>query len=341
MRGYRYPGKEWETCRPEEEGIKSGVLESALAVLGEACGANGIRTTVVTRRGRLVWTGVEARLPYNVRSCTKVLTSTVYGLLIEDGLCQSDTKAAAIRSELIGDYDEIELRHFANMTSGYNAVGGVYGIDLISDGSPAPWLPNPPVFLPPGSQFHYHDDAMRMFGHVLQTLTGTTLDEIFRDRIAERIGIRQYFWPEYLANGAGSDPASSFTVSAEDLTRIGLLYLSGGFWDGVRLIDPAFVADATRSQTSGIPKYTGPVYRGVYTSENYGYGWWIQESSEGEFSIPNLPAGSFFASGYNRNRMYVIPEWDVVITRTGEDGLPPHDRKVWGDFFGTLSGALN
>jgi CubicO group peptidase (beta-lactamase class C family) len=238
-------------------------------------------------------------------------------------------------------YDGIELRHFATMTSGYNAVGGIYGIDLISDGSATPWLPNPPVFTPPGSQFHYHDDAMRMFGQVLQTLSGTSLDGVFRGRIAERIGIRQCFWPEYLANGAGSDPASSFVVSAEDLTRIGLLYLSGGSWNGVRLINPDYVAEATRSQTRGLPRYTGPVYRGIYTTENYGFCWWIQESTEGEFNIPNLPAGSFFASGFNHNRMYVIPEWDMVITRTGEDGSPSDHRRVWGDFFRALSGALS
>jgi hypothetical protein len=39
--------------------------------------------------------------------------------------------------------------------------------------------------------------------------------------------------------------------------------------------------------------------------------------------------------------MYVIPEWDMVITRTGEDGLPFNARRAWGDFFGALSGALN
>jgi CubicO group peptidase (beta-lactamase class C family) len=303
MSGYQYPGKEWETCRPESEGIDSGVLESALADLGEACGANGIRTTVVTRRGRLIWAGPEGRLPVNVRSGTKVITSTVFGLLIEDGLCHLDTRA-------------------------------------ISDGSATPWVPNPPVFSPPGSQFHYHDDAMRMFGQVLQTLSGITLDGIFRGRIAERIGIRQYFWPEYLANEAGNDPASSFVVSAEDLTRVGLLYLSGGSWNGVQLINPGYAAEATRSQTGGVSRYTGPVYRGVYTTENYGFGWWIQESGEGDFSIPNLPPGSFFASGFSHNRMYVIPEWDMVITRTGDNGIPHDHRQVWGDFFRALSRAV-
>lgn len=39
--------------------------------------------------------------------------------------------------------------------------------------------------------------------------------------------------------------------------------------------------------------------------------------------MPDAPSGTYFAAGLNHNLCVVIPEWEMVVVRTGVDGNPP------------------
>jgi CubicO group peptidase (beta-lactamase class C family) len=71
----------------------------------------------------MIWKGDNIDHVHGVWSCTKSFTSTVLGLLIEDGKCSLDTRAASVVPALRPHYSDVTLRHFATMTSGYRAVG--------------------------------------------------------------------------------------------------------------------------------------------------------------------------------------------------------------------------
>jgi len=42
-------------------------------------------------------------------------------------------------------------------------------------------------------------------------------------------------------------------------------------------------------------------------------------NSAGKRKWPVAPAGTYAASGYNNNDMFIIPEWNMVIVRLGLD----------------------
>ncbi|MCI0623666.1 MAG: serine hydrolase, partial [Acidobacteria bacterium] len=46
---------------------------------------------------------------------------------------------------------------------------------------------------------------------------------------------------------------------------------------------------------------------------------------------PGAPASTFAASGYNNNKLFVIPEWRMVVVRLGLDQT---DRKITNEDLG-------
>src|SRR5687768_4229803 len=82
------------------------------------------------------------------------------------------------------------------MTSGYDSVGGGYEKDEQGriDGDRDPSAPADMPLFEPGARFRYWDDAMTQFGHVLTRAAGKPLDELFKERIADRIGMTDWKW---------------------------------------------------------------------------------------------------------------------------------------------------
>jgi CubicO group peptidase (beta-lactamase class C family) len=334
-----YPKRVWQEASPESQNIDSHKLEEALELAKGFCGGDGVRGTVIVRNGYMIWAGDEADREHDIRSCTKSITSTVFGVMNDEGLCSLITKAAEYHKELLGDYSGITLKHFATMTSGYNSVGGKYGVDNCTDGSLTPWVPREPVFSPPGTYFHYHDNAMREFGFILQKILNRPMAEYFKEKIADPIGMRRWYWTDYLGNDTGNDSASSFYTSAKEYAKLGLLYLNNGSWEGKQLLSKSWISEATRSHTINIPDYNGYFFRGISGGGSYGYNWWTnEESSFSEKPISNLPTGSYHASGFNNNHMWIIPKWNMVVVRLGVDGSVKSSK--WNNFFRILSQAV-
>lgn len=60
----------------------------------------------------------------------------------------------------------------------------------------------------------------------------------------------------------------------------------------------------------------------------------------GKMKLPGAPEGCYFASGHNNNKCIVIPQWNKVIVRMGEDGHPDQPDLLYGTFLAKLGEAL-
>ncbi|UCG47060.1 MAG: hypothetical protein JSU94_16370, partial [Phycisphaerales bacterium] len=107
-------------------------------------------------------------------------------------------------------------------------------------------------------------------------------------------------------------------ISARELARFGHLFLNRGRWEGKQLISSSWVDAATKPQvraTLELGHASSADGRGVY-----GYNWWANGTGAGgKRKWPGAPAGTYSASGYNNNDMFVVPEWKMVIVRLGLD----------------------
>lgn len=342
-----FPGQDWEIATPESQGVDGAKLQEAVALLEKTVGKDGVHELVIVRNGRIIWQGDDIDKVHGVWSFTKSFTSTTLGLLIDDGKCTLDTKAKDVLPSMAAAYPEVTLRHFATMTSGYRATNDEPQGTYTHGPSNTPFVPNPePLFTPPGTKFAYWDSAMNQFANVLTHLAGEPIEELFRRRIADPIGMNRAKWDwgdwgpvdGIVVNGGSGNKSGPMKISARETARFGLLFLNRGNWNGKQLISEGWVDEATRVQ---VPATLPP---GHSKSEKegpgeYGFNWWINGvKPDGKRKYPGAPPGTYCGAGHNNNRCFVIPEWNMVIVRLGLDGSTRDS--VWSDFLAKIGKAL-
>jgi CubicO group peptidase (beta-lactamase class C family) len=326
-----FPGAAWEVVKPEGERLDSGRLRGAIDFLKGKVGHDGVKELVIVRRGRLVWQGDDADKVHGVWSCTKSFTSTALGLLIADGKCSLDTRAADLFPPLKEKYPAVTLRHFTTMTSGYRAVGDAEATGGYLHGpSDRPFEPAAPLFRP-GEKFAYWDSAMNTFGLCLTAAAGEPLDALLKRRVMDPIGVDPAKWKwgdrgtvvlsgkKLEVNSGSGNGGGHVQISAREMARFGHLMLNEGKWKGRQLVPADWVKEATRVQVpadlpDGFPRSNIP------GSGVYGYNWWVNgKKPDGRLRLADVPSRTFSANGHNNNRLWVVPEWGMVIVRLGRD----------------------
>lgn len=328
-----FPARAWREVDPVEEGFDAKKLAAAMEHLKANSGRSGVRELVIVRRGRIVWRGEDVDKVHGVWSCTKSFTSTVLGLLIDDGKCTLETKAAEILPELKPLYPTATLRHFTTMTSGYRAAGDAQPKTSYLHGpSDTPFVPAEPLFRP-GEKFAYWDSAMNVFGLVLTKIAGEPLDALLKRRVMDPIGADRERWkwgerkgiPDLKVNSGSGNGGGHVQISAREMARFGHLFLNEGNWNGRQLISKKWVEQARSVQVSaelpdGFPKSKIP------GSGCYGFNWWVNgHKPDGKRPWPDAPPGTYAAQGHNNNKLWIVPEWQMVIVRLGLDQA---DRKI-------------
>jgi len=343
-----FPGKEWEEATPRSQELDGEKLAGAVAYLKANSGRDGVNELVIIRNGRLIWKGDNIDKVHGVWSCTKSFTSTALGLLIDDGKCTLDTKAKDYVPELADKYAEITLRHLTTMTSGYRAAGDEPKGKYSHGPSSTPFVPGLEPLFAPGEKYAYWDSAMNLFGLVLTRIAGEPLEELFRRRIADPIGMnpKAWDWGDFsndrgvVVNGGSGNSNKHMFISAREMARFGHLYLNRGKWNGSQLIRPEWIAAATATQVPATLPWGHPPSnidgRGVY-----GFNWWTNGlKADGHRHLPGAPEGTFAAWGHNNNLLFVIPEWNIVVVRLGLDEADGRiSGQTWGEFIQRVGAA--
>jgi CubicO group peptidase (beta-lactamase class C family) len=324
-------------------------LAAAVNYLESKAGSDGVRELVVVRNGRLIWKGDNIDKVHGVWSCTKSFTSTCLGLLIEDGKCSLDSRASKFVPDLAEHYPDVTLRHFTTMTSGYRAAGDATAEGNSHGQSQTPFKPDrEPLFTPGGSQYGYWDSAMNMFGLALTRIAGEPLETLFKRRIAEPIGMNSEYWDwgdcgqddDVVLNG-GAGNYGAMEISARELARLGHLFLNEGNWNGRQLISADWARQAASVQVPADMPWAH-AKSGIDGRGCYAFNWWANGlKSDGQRLWPGAPERTFAAIGHNNNKLFVIPEWRLVVVRLG---LDQNDRKIadqeCGEFLGLIGESL-
>lgn len=330
-----FPREDWASGSPESQGVDSRHLQSALDYIAGHCKSDKLREIMIVRNGVCIYEGDNTTNSHNIWSCSKSFTSTALGLLIADGKCSLDTRAADILPELKQLYPEATLRHFTTMTSGFSGEGRSRWHDENEDWSWTPYAPATPYFAP-GSAFAYWDEAQMTLGRVLTRIAQRELRDYLEERVFQPIGMGKIEWhPEGEIDGIPiCNGCTNVHVNARQLARFGHLFLNRGNWDGKQVIPIEWVVAATKNQVA-VELPVGDTDRShVRGPGAYGFNWW---TSGGENRMADAPAKTYYASGLNHNLLFVIPEWNMVVVRMGVDGNPPMGKpQAWNGFFARL-----
>ncbi len=334
-----FPGSEWTIATPASQGVDEKKLDQAIRYLEAHSGADGVSELVLVRNGRIIWHGDNIDHQHGVWSMTKSIVSTTLGLLIEDGKCSLNTKASQHLPQLQPVFEDITLRHFTTMTSGYQAIGDDRPGNYRHGPSRTPLVPASQALFDPGTSYAYWDSAMNQFANALTRIAGEPLDQLFKRRIADPIGMDpdSWRWGDFgtfdgiKVNGGAGNNSNHIFVTARDMARFGLLLLNRGNWNGQQLLNADWVDTATAVQVRAITPWAHPE-SGIDGRGYYGYNWWRNGiGADGSRKWPGAPPSTFAASGFNNNDLFIIPSWNLVVVRLG---LDESDHKISDDEYG-------
>jgi hypothetical protein len=268
----------------------------------------GTSTFVIVTNGKIVKSLGELDKPLRVHSVRKALLSALVGQHLGKGPNQIDLDSTLAElnindkpNPLTPMQQQAKVLHLIKSTSGINhlaaAEGGLMQTEKDKRLGHKPNLP--------GSVWAYNNWDYNALTTIFEQETGMTVYEAFKTGIAEPIGMQDFkknsVSYEY-ERKLSKHPKAGFKMSARDLTRFGQLYLNEGEWKGRQIIPAAWIKRITRDYT-----VTGE----KNPRSAHGYLWWVPVDQQSRGL--GIPEGSFWASGFCKQMVWVIPAWDSVI----------------------------
>lgn len=308
-----WPTDEWRTSTPEAQGMDAARLDQMLAVIhDDALPVDGV---IVVRHGYVVlevypnpFFGPGSK--HNLYSTTKSITAALIGIAIKQGFIEGtgqrlvdffpdrDIAHLDVRKEAI------TLEHLLTMSAGFAWEGPddyhhSWG-DALRSGNPIQFVLDQPMAHDPGTVWTYNGGGSHLLSAILTATTGQSTLEFARDHLFGPLGITNVRWPidpqGYYFGG------QDIWLTPRDMARFGYLFLNDGHWDGQQILPADWV---TRSSVPAFDLGGGL---------GYGYQWWI---------YPKL--GVYGAWGAFEQRIFVIPDLDMVVVFTAENRIPTGD----------------
>ncbi len=339
-------GDGWDTATLEQVGMDAEPLLDLLRLI-ESTDDHLIHSLLVVREGKLVfeeyWPGTDLEpetldpVPkafdretvHYVASVSKSLTSALAGIAWDRGLIGGVADSLFAHFPEYGhlrtdDNGPIAVEHLLSFTSGYAWNEFVYGFDdprdshnqMFRAGDPIGFLLARPVTTEPGSVFHYNSGDTNLLGEIVRrSAAASTLADFAERHLFQPLDIATYAWIRFSLAPAVTFASGGASLRPRDMAKLGALYLSGGTWNGTRVISEAWV---TASTTEAIP--LAGSYRTLY---GYGYNWWL-----GRFPYLNGTVEYFRAAGWGGQDVIVVPELELVVVFTAGGYYEPRPLDV-------------
>ncbi|MFT4146475.1 MAG: serine hydrolase [Mobilitalea sp.] len=250
-------------------------------------------------------------------SMAKSMVSLLIGKAIEDGYIDSEYQLISdFIHEFKGtDMEHITIKDLLTMRSDihYEETGFLW----FRDDAYTYWMPDLRELALNHRQltgkyqgrFHYNNYHPLLLGIILERSTGRSVSEYFEQSFWQEIG------SEYDASWSLDSDKTQFekmesglNFRSIDYIKLGSMLLNDGYWNNQQIINQNWIQ---RSVFVDFPinedEYEGSILEGM--NIGYGYMW---------YSRPSTYAGmDFWSWGKYNQIMYMSPENDIVILRTG------------------------
>ena len=283
---------------PESQGISSDLFAALLREL-DASKDTEMHHFMALRHGKVICECNFAPYPKGMwhitHSMCKSITGMAIGMLIEEEKLKLDENIYDIFSDHINAFSKIfrpviTVENLLTMTSGvtFNESGIVSGNDWLGS------FLNASVNGKPGTEFQYNSLNTYVLSAIVTKRTGETLTEYLTPRLFGPLGITKYYWetcPKGITKGGWG-----LFLCAEDMAKLGQLYLQRGKWNGQQLVSEYWIEISTARHLKT-------------QNDTYGYGYqlWMEQRP-----------GSFEYNGMLGQNVIIYPDMDMVlITNAG------------------------
>lgn len=278
---------------PESQGISSDLFAALLREL-DASKDTEMHHFMALRHGKVICECNFAPYPKGMwhitHSMCKSITGMAIGMLIEEGKLKLDENIYDIFPDHINAFSKIfrpviTVENLLTMTSGvtFNESGIVSGNDWLGS------FLNASVNGKPGTEFQYNSLNTYVLSAIVTKRTGETLTEYLTPRLFGPLGITKYYWetcPKGITKGGWG-----LFLCAEDMAKLGQLYLQRGKWNGQQLVSEYWIEISTARHLKT-------------QNDTYGYGYqlWMEQRP-----------GSFEYNGMLGQNVIIYPDMDMVL----------------------------
>ena len=225
---------------------------------------------------------------HTLQSVTKSVSSILLGIAFD---LKEDYNVNTKVMPMFTDYDieapdkrknAITIEDLLTMRSGLKWQEGDYtdlSDDCIAMEASNEWIKyvlNKPTDTLPGTRFEYNSGASVLLGKIVRIITGKRIDKWAEEKLFEPLGITGYYWKK-TPNGE-IDTEGGLYLKAEDLAKLGALFLNKGKWQNQQIVSENWV-------TASISPIVNDVNPDNKSNVGYGYQWWIPEHSNGKSNI--------------------------------------------------------
>ena len=163
---------------------------------------------------------------------------------------------------------------------------------------------NQPMDAAPGTKWAYNSGGSHLMSAIIRRATGLTIDRYAERYLFGPLGITDYHWK--LTPTGLPDTEGGLYLEAEDLAKIGELYLRDGSWNGSRVLPEGWQARATAQRVERV------------NAANYGYGfqWWRVDRGDTAIWAGLGYGGQYLVVIPDRELVAVVNSWNVYGGRT-------------------------
>ena len=309
-------GKSNELSRASSASISPDSLKKITAY-AEAANSSAL---LVIHQGNLVWERYWGEFTPTSTSNSMSMSKTIMALLIGIAIAEGD-----IASELepVANYipqwsqderSKITIQDLLYMQSGLRNQDNTD--NLASDLVRMYVSPNAnnvalkiPALQPPKQAFDYNNANTQILSQVLEQATGERYANYLSTRLWQPLQASDaYLW---LDRPQGNPkPFCCLFATPRDWARVGQLFLNRGRVNGQQIVPESWL-DKMKQPSPFVSSYGYHIWLKARTKEKPG----VYERSS---SQPFLAQDTFYLDGASNQRVYIIPDQDLVIVRVGE-----------------------
>ncbi|MFN5025858.1 MAG: serine hydrolase domain-containing protein [Bacteroidota bacterium] len=267
--------------------------------------------------------------PVNSFSMAKSFTSLLIGCALKDGYIQSlDDATALYIPELRNDArGKITIRQLLTMSSGLAfdenyaspfswPARAYYGDDVNSLTLTGELTDTP------GVRWNYKGGDTQLLGMILKNATHKSVAAYASERLWQPMGAE---YPAYWSTDEkGMEKVSCCWYShARDFARFGRLMMQYGNWNGIQLIDSAYIVESIMP-ASILDENNKP-------NDKYGYQWWLMTHQNHRI---------FYARGIRGQYIFCVPDMNMIVVRLGHKRASKTGHNVPADVFTYLDVAF-
>lgn len=293
---------DWDTSTPEAENFDVNKLQQAVDLFFNQEELITSKGLLIARNGKIVLESYCAEMMdqeevQNIKSCTKSITSTMFGMAIEQQFVDADLDKT-IYSYIPENFDENEAKQTISIANCLDMTTGladpIYTVNWYLEGNNVTTCLGVNILDAPGTVWHYNNANANIIAGILKKQTGQSFEDYTKTQLFDKLNITEYHWSKH--EDGEVNAAYDLSLLPRDMLKFGQFCLQDGNWNGEQLLPTDWLSTATQDYQSG-------------GQDDYGYQWWIDDNQDG-----------YYAYGHGGQIIYIHPAKNLVIVHIAESG---------------------